>query len=273
MVLKEASVGTEVSLRISGFTARVVTVQVCGNEGRRGSVDCNVTEATTIDVPAERTSFLSRFTVARPPTPCPCIVQVSSERFDEVAVAGFTLLGHPTGALVDTGRQVNPLQVSVAARRVERGFWGALRTSLGGPTSYDVVVTVKNASTSTVRAPHLGLAVGRDAEDEIQTIDVPALGDLAPQESKRQVVRTQLPSPVYGAVVWRATTTAYGLTTTATASTQNRPLLLVVFAALFSACVLALVLRVFLRMVRRARGRRRGGATTQRRPKRLEAVA
>jgi hypothetical protein len=262
MVLKEVAVGSVVSLRISGFSAKVLTVQVCGNEGRRGSVDCNVGEATTVDVPSERAMFLTQLPMVRPPAPCPCIVQVSSERFDEVAVAAFTLLGHPVGNVEDAEKSSTPLQVLVIAESAGDGLMSTLRSSLAGSTWYDVTVIVKNASASAVPGAALGVAVGRDAEDQIQEVTFPELGDLAPQETWRQTVRVKMSSPVYGTFVWRATTTAFGLSTTATTTTKNQPTLLFVVGVIFGLVVLTLIVRLVVRVVRRLqRGRRSAGMT------------
>jgi hypothetical protein len=90
LVVKEIAVGSTVSIRLSDFTAKVLTVTVCGNEGRRGSVDCNVPDAKTVEVPSDSKVFLADFIVTKPPAPCPCIIQAASDRFDEVAVAAFT---------------------------------------------------------------------------------------------------------------------------------------------------------------------------------------
>lgn len=257
LVVKEVAVGTTVSLRLSGFTAKVLTIQICGNEGRKGSVDCNVLDAKTVDVPSESKIFLTDFTVTKPPTPCPCIVQVASERFDEVAVAAFTLLGHPIAPVVDSGKGAIPLQVSLVAEPVDGGLWARARTSLAGATWYDVTVIVQNTSASVVQGTVLSVGVGRSAEDLISDVVFPKVDDIAPRGTWRETVRLRLPSPIYGTYVWRATTTAFGLSTTATATTKNQPTLFFVLGAIFCLVVLTLVVRLVLRLVRRLVRRRK----------------
>lgn len=250
-------VGTQVSLRIAGFASTVVTIQVCGNEARRGSVDCNIAEALTIDFPREATTLLAEFTIPKPPVPCPCIVQVASQRFDEVAVAAVNLLGHPSAPVVDEGTAPIPLQVSIAAERSRASWWARTRTSLAGSTAYDVTVIVKNVSASVVSGTALDVEVGRDVDDLIRTVAFPEVGDLAPQEVWRQTVRTKLSSPVYGTVVWRATATVFNRSTTASTTSRNHPVLFVVFGFTFVLAVMALLVRVVLRMVRRFGGWKR----------------
>jgi hypothetical protein len=257
---KEIAVGSTVSIRLSNFIAKVLTVTVCGNEGRRGSVDCNVEDAKTVDVPTDSRFFLVDFTVSKPPAPCPCIVQVSSERFDEVAVAAFTLLGHPIAPVVDSGKGSAPLQVSLVAEPADDGLWARARTSLAGATWFDVTVIVQNTSATAVQGTALAVEVGRDANDLISDVVFPKVADIAPRGTWRETVRLRLPSPIYGTYVWRATTTAFGLSTTATTTTKNHPTLFVVLAGIFGLAVLTLIVRLMSRLVRRLSGRRRPSA-------------
>lgn len=258
LVVKEVTVGTTVSLRLSGFTAKVLTIQICGNEGRKGSVDCNVLDAKTVDVPSESKIFLTDFTVTKPPVPCPCIVQVASERFDEVAVAAFTLLGHPIAPVVENGTGSIPLQLSIVAEPVDGGLWGRARTSLAGATWYDVTVIVQNTSASAVEGTALAVEVGRGTDDVIREVAFPKVGALAPRGTWRETVRLRMTSPVYGTFLWRATTTAFGLSTTATTTTRSQPTLLVVLVLVLAVVVLTLLVRLVLRLGRwlvRRRGR------------------
>lgn len=258
LVVKEVAIGSTVSLRLGGFTAKVLTIQVCGNEGRRGSVDCNVADAQPVDVPNAASAFLADFVVTKPPVPCPCIVQVASERFDEVAVAAFTLLGHPIAPVVENGTGSIPLQLSIVADPVDGGLWGRARTSLAGATWYDVTVIVQNTSASAVEGTALAVEVGRGTDDVIREVAFPKVGALAPRGTWRETVRLRMTSPVYGTFLWRATTTAFGLSTTATTTTKSQPTLLVVLVLVLAVVVLTLLVRLVTRLGRwlvRRRGR------------------
>ena len=257
LIVKEIAVGSTVSIRLSDFTAKVLTVTVCGNEGRRGSVDCNVPDAKTVEVPSDSKIFLADFIVTKPPAPCPCIIQVASDRFDEVAVAAFTLLGHPIAPVVDSGKGTIPLQVSIVAEPADDGLWARARTSLAGATWYDVTVIVQNTSASVLQGTAIAVEVGRNTEDSIKDVAFPKIDDIAPRGTWRQTVRLRLPSPTYGTYVWRATTTAFGLSTTATTTTKNQPTLFVVLAGIFGLAVLTLVVRLMLRLARRLLRRRK----------------
>lgn len=255
--LKEIAVGSTVSIRLNNFIAKVLTVTVCGNEGRRGSVDCNVKDAKTVEVPTDNRFFLVDFTMSKPPVPCPCIVQVSSERFDEVAVAAFTLFGHPIAPVVDSGKGAVPLQVSIVVEPADDGLWARARTSLAGATWYDVTVIVQNTSASAVQGTALAVEVGRNTEDSIKDVAFPKIDDIGPRGTWRETVRLRLSSPIYGTYVWRAATTAFGLSTTATTTTKNQPTLFVVLAGIFGLAVLTLVVRLTFRVVCRLLRRRK----------------
>lgn len=257
LVVKEIAVGTTVSLRLSGFTATVLTIQTCGNEGRRGSVDCNIPDAKTVEVPSDSEIFLADFIVTKPPAPCPCILQVASDRFDEVAVAAFTLLGHPIAPVVDSGKGAVPLQVAIIAEPADDGLWARARTSLAGATWYDVTVIVQNTSASVLQGSVLAVEVGRNTEDLIGEVVFPKVADIAPRGTWRETVRLRLSSPIYGTYVWRATTTAFGLSTTATTTTKNQPTLFVVLAGIFGLALLTLVVRLMSRLVHRMSRRRK----------------
>ncbi|MSY12079.1 MAG: hypothetical protein F2934_10290 [Actinobacteria bacterium] len=257
LVVKEIAVGSTVSIRLSDFTAKVLTVTVCGNEGRRGSVDCNVPDAKTVEVPSDSKVFLADFIVTKPPAPCPCIIQAASDRFDEVAVAAFTLLGHPIAPVVDSGKGIIPLQVSIVAEPADDGLWARARTSLAGATWYDVTVILQNTSASVLQGAAIAVEVGRNTEDSIRDVAFPKIDDIGPRGTWRETVRLRLSSPVYGTYVWRATTTAFGLSTTATTTTKNQPTLFVVLAGIFGLAVLTLVVRLTFHLVRRLLRRRK----------------
>ena len=146
-------------------------------------------------------------------------------------------------------------------RQAVLGVVTSLRSSLGGTTWYDVTLVLKNTSADTLKAPDVSVVAGRGATDELVTVPFPAPGDLGAQATWRQTVRVKLPSPVYGTVNWRATATAYGLSTTVSTTTRNQPKLLVVLAVIFALCVVALIVRLLIRLVRRVfRGRNRPGS-------------
>ena len=97
-------VDDRVIVTIDGFEARVVTLSVCGNEGRRGSADCNMVASKGLRLDGDGTATTAQFGISAPPVPCPCIVRVASRNADEVSVVPIKISGHPTGEVQDPVR-------------------------------------------------------------------------------------------------------------------------------------------------------------------------
>lgn len=251
LAFDEIAPGIRVDLMISGFVARVLNVSVCGNEGRRGSTDCDLANSRTVELASGATRVTVPFTMVRPPVPCPCVIKVSSERFDEMAVAPIVLIGHPIAEVVESANAAAPLQVVLVVSRASSGVPDMLRTGLGGGTEYDVTLAVKNTST----APALGfvasVVASRSGNEQIRELVFPTPGELAPQGSWRHTLRTQLGAPVFGRVTWQASVTASGLSTSVTRSTSSTPWLFFVLASVMATCVLVLMIRLALRLARR----------------------
>lgn len=150
-----------VVLNIDGFESMNVTISVCGNEARRGSVDCNMYASEGLKLDTDGTSTVIQIPVAAPPAPCPCVIRVSNRTFDEIAIAPITLIGHPTAPVVETPGQQGALDVTISAQAASPGLLAGARTSLGGPATYEVTVTVKNTSTVPIAAVSLAGAVVR----------------------------------------------------------------------------------------------------------------
>ncbi len=245
----EIGPGDRVVLTLDGFESRSVVISVCGNDARRGSADCNMPESEGLGIDRDRENTVSSVPVAVPPTPCPCLIRVSSATNDEVAVAAITLIGHPVAPVVGTPGVGEPLAVSVTAKAAPDGVLGWVRSSLGGATTYDVTVTVRNRSTETQDGVTLIGSAGRGADDELVALDVSDPGSIEPGQTWTEVVRADLPAPVYGAAEWRVVATGAGPATTTTQRTSHQPLLLIVVAFVF---VVDLVV-VVARFVRRRR--------------------
>ena len=248
---QEAAPGEHVVLTINGFTATSVTVSVCGNEDRRGSSDCNMAASQSVDMHTDGTPSTAEIPVAAPPVGCPCLIRVSSRLNDEVAVVPFTLVGHPIEPVVAPPNPDTPLvAVSVDARATPRGVVGWARSNLGGSVPYEVTVTVKNLTKETLHHVTLFGSVGRSAEDEIATLDLDNLGELAPGQIWTQVVSAEVPAPSLSGVRWQVVASRAGPWIVATATTHHRPVLLLILAMLLVVSFSLLAIRY--RMRRRA---------------------
>ena len=228
---QEAAPGDHVVLTITGFTATSVTVSVCGNKDRRGSADCNMAASQSVDMHTDGTPSTAEIPVAAPPVGCPCLIRVSSRLNDEVAVVPFTLLGHPINPVVAPPNPDTPLvAVSVDATATPRGVVGWARSNLGGSVPYEVTVTVRNLTTETLHHVTLFGSVGHSAEDEIATLDLDNPGELAPGQTWTQVVAAEVPAPSLSSIHWQVVASRAGPWVVATATTEHRPVLLLILA-------------------------------------------
>ena len=246
----EAEIGDRLVMTISGFQARVVDITVCGNEARRGSVDCDNRGTRARETNDDGAPTPAHVIVTAPPVACPCIVRVTSRDNLELAVAPVTIIGHPVADLQDSGPSQIPLSVGISAERMSVGAGSGLRQSLGGPATYEVAVSVRNAST--FRIDNVAVASTYDRGDsDVRTIEIPDPGPLEPGESWEQLVEVEVPALTFGEVEWSATASGQGPSVTATDTTTSRPWLLIVLCI-----VLAIDLVILLvRLVNRLRGR------------------
>ena len=143
----DLQIGQRVRMTITGFEAPVIVMAVCGNEARRGSVDCDNLGSQARETNRDGTPTIGSVVVGAPPAPCPCIIRVTSDTNDEVAVAPITIAGHPVAEVVAPSEFVQPLVTEIDAVFVPGGVGDRLRSSLGGPLRYNVTVTVRNTAT------------------------------------------------------------------------------------------------------------------------------
>ena len=238
--------GDRVVLNIDGFESMNVTISVCGNEARRGSVDCNMYASEGLKLDTDGTSTVIQIPVAAPPAPCPCVIRVSNRTFDEIAIAPITLIGHPVAPVVDSPGQDGALDVTISAQSTPRGLFARARTSLGGPATYEVTVTVKNTSSVPLGAVSLAGTVGR-SDDQLAALAFDDPGQLAPGRTWQQVVTADVPGPSLGTLQWRVDASGAGPTVTALGSTRERPTLLIILVLFLIADVFLLAIRFTMR--------------------------
>lgn len=240
-----------VTVTVAGFQSRVVTISICGNKGLRGSTDCNVQGSEGLGLDGDGTAKLARMPAAAPPVPCPCIVRVASTGTAEVATADITLVGHPTGELVQPeGFTLEPLDVTLDVERASSGFMGSLSSGLGGATTYDVTVRVTNPSEVAVERVSVSGSVGRSEGDVMRSLQLGAPGSIGPGETWEGTTTAELPAPVYGGARWSVDVANAGLTVTAKESTSHTPILLFLAVLVLAADLIWLTIRAI---------RRRGG--------------
>ena len=169
----ELTPGERVKLTITGFEADYVNMVFCGNEGRRGSVDCNVRSTQARETEDNGAPTAAEMPVTAPPMPCPCIIRVSSTDNQEIAVAPVTLIGHPVADVVGSSPADIPLTVDIVANVAPEGLSRQLRSSLGGATTYDVTVRVANSATFDIDNVAMASTFTRTRYDDVRAIDFP----------------------------------------------------------------------------------------------------
>lgn len=237
------------TVTIKGFTATYVVISVCGNEARRGSSDCNMpgSEGLRIDNQGVGGLTIDRIPIAAPPADCPCVIRVSSRDTGEIAVAPLVLIGHPVSPVVDPVGLGNPIDVAITATPKPSGFLETFRAGLGGPTRYDVTVTVHNHSSVPLTKIKVYGSAGRKSDDNLAQLDLVDPGALKAGQTWRQTVSVVVPAPSFGSVDWSVTASGAGPTVTATSSSRHRPMLLIVIVMILAADIAFLLIRMLIR--------------------------
>ena len=73
----EGQIGDLVPVTLEHWPAGLVTLSVCGNNGGRGSQDCDLRSAFTLNMPPGG-GMRARVVLVQPPTDCPCVIRAST---------------------------------------------------------------------------------------------------------------------------------------------------------------------------------------------------
>ncbi len=252
LAVDELAPDARMDFQIEGFDGSAVIITVCGNDARRGSVDCNMIQSEGLRLNREGGITRSSIPVPVPPAPCPCLVQVVDSDNNQLAVAPLVIIGHPVAPTVGPAGFVQPLVVEITADPASVGISDRLRSSAAGAMLHDVTVKVRNRSTLPVERVMLSGSAGRDANDDLVVLVLDDPGTIQPGQTWQETVQAELPSPVWGDFVWQATASGTGPSVTATTTTNHRPLLLIVLVVVLILDLLILAARLIMRLVRRA---------------------
>ncbi|MFV2083996.1 hypothetical protein [Micromonospora sp. LOL_021] len=205
-----ALVGATVTVTLAGWPTGTVQLEICGNQARRGALDCATGSARQLYV-ADRQPVSARLTVAAPPVACPCVVRaraLAPPATDEVATV--TVTGTAAIDVTDLAAPVAPAGpdrtglrlAGVSVAPAERN-WPAL-FALRGEIRIDV--DLRNDGTAEVGAAQLFLLTGRPgrATSVVEGTDIASL-----PAGHATTVRIVVPidGPLYGryAVLGRLT--------------------------------------------------------------------
>lgn len=244
--------GQRVLVTLTGWSARNVTLSVCGNLARRGSADCNVAASQAESLVNAPAPTLVKLTVFAPPGTCPCVIRVASAASDEVVVAPIELVGVPVGPVV--GPVVDaPLDQAVTIRAERVGFIGALRGALGGPATYDVKVSLRNVTAETLTGISVAGSVGRSRTSTARSFDFPSPGEIGPGQTWRHSYRVTVPPPVITRLFWHVTVSGVGAPGDTDAVTHRAPLGFVVLTAILVVDLVGMAWYFGARRLRRER--------------------
>ncbi len=248
-----ATVGQPVAVTGQGFPPKSpISVQLCGNEARNGSTDCDVVAGQTV-VSDESGAFTSQVVVRFPPVPCPCVVWASSN--SATAADATAPLGVVTATSATPTAPANPIAPARPELEVVRATLrprAAWREWLGLPSTADLVLTLKNPGKNVVAHPVLSLTMGRGS-DPSSVVTVPDIGAVNAGEQRDVLVPVHLDALSLGRYTVKGT-----LGTGATV--EFRAHVTVVPYALFGIVVLFGVVTLFVMRTRHRRRRRDAGA-------------
>lgn len=251
----EVAPGEAVVVSLNGFGRGAVTVAICGNQGRRGSGDCDMRSARSEGTGPPGRVVVTRLLARPPPTPCPCVVRASSTAIGDLAVAPIVVRGHPVARVVDP---INgPLvAVSIGVERASHGLVERLRAALGGPTKYVVTVSVRNLTAGTITKLEIDGSARHRFDDDAATLELEKPPVLGPGRTWEQTVEVELPALAVGRLSWMAVASGAGVPVEAERATSNTPVALYLLGGVLVADIGAMVWR---RRTRRRRSRQHQG--------------
>ncbi len=243
----EAAVGETVAVSFVGWAAGNTYIEICGNEGARGSVDCDLGSAIT-SYTAEDGTGHALLKVQAPPIGCPCVVRVSDLTQSVVIATPFVVTGVPV-LTPDERPSAATFERKLTVVRAEltgHSGWSAL---LGASGRRTLVLTLRNSGGGPVTDPSMSLAVGRGAA-ATTIVDPPAIGRIAAGEEKTLEIPVTLEVPAYGRYTVEGEIVGLDEAVTFTTTTSTYPWGLPVLGLLVIGLVVA-----WKRVKKRLRGR------------------
>ncbi|MFF5179627.1 hypothetical protein ACFY2Q_16535 [Micromonospora sp. NPDC000316] len=183
-------VGDRVLVALDGWPAGVVQIAVCGNEGRRGALDCATERATDGQVRATGSARVPVL-LAAPPVACPCLLRVRTPTGATTATVALPLAGVSTPAAVTTGPAVLTLAGLHAVDESGVGGW------FGLPGEMSVRLTLHNPGSVDVIEPPVTVLAGRPGRVHTM-VAAPPVGTVPAGQSRDYVIRVPLSVTTFG---------------------------------------------------------------------------
>ena len=223
----EASPGDDVTVTGGGWQpGTIVVIDVCGNNALDGAPDCSPSSTSNVGVQPDGT-FSTLLRVTEPPTPCPCVIQVSSTSNTAMTRTALTIRGArvmpPTErwSPPDISRQLEIRQ----ARLTDASLLGPL----GFPPERTLELSVANIGTVDLEDIPVAVTAGRGDTPlgYVEGADIGAIG-------AGEVVEVEIPVTfdplVFGTLTVRGSLLGGGEEVTFLARTSNPPVLPIVIA-------------------------------------------
>ncbi|MEV4694654.1 hypothetical protein AB0K27_26515 [Micromonospora echinospora] len=183
------TVGQRVTVTLRGWPVGPVHLTVCGNDARRGALDCANEQATTVQAPAG--TGMAPILLAAPPVACPCVLRA----------ADLSGAAQVTAALPLSGVTAAPAPAPAAAPRLHLDELrvagrGPLRAWFGLPETLTVRVALRNPGPADVVDPPFTLLFGRPGRAHT-IVAAPPLGTIGAGQARTY----EIPVPVDVAVL------------------------------------------------------------------------
>lgn len=228
-------IGDKVLVTLQGWPLQeAVSISLCGNAASRGSVDCDLTNSLGYGISGASPVHAVLLRVSPPPMPCPCVILATNSMQTKTAMEPINLIGHPTAPVVGNAF-TSPLSVDVHARTANQGLFATLKSSLGGPTTYELTVVVRNRTGEDLTGVQLTARAGRSANDQARLIRIKPPEVLPAGTSWTHKQKVTLAAPVVGRFVWKVAASGAGPTARGESSTRHIPLLLMLLILVLAA--------------------------------------
>ncbi|MGW1061627.1 hypothetical protein [Micromonospora rubida] len=177
--------GQQILVALRGWPAGTVQIEVCGNDGRRGALDCAASGASDGHVPPSGAATLP-VVLAAPPVACPCVLRARTPTGSARATVALPLTGvtaRPAPAPAGT-----PELAVVGLRAADRS---GVAGWFGIPGDLTVDLTLRNAGPVDVVDPPFTLLFGRPGRVH-GVVDPPVLGTIAAGQTRQYRIRVPL---------------------------------------------------------------------------------
>ncbi|MFK3981605.1 hypothetical protein ACI2K4_14650 [Micromonospora sp. NPDC050397] len=189
----EVAVGAPLAVRLAGWPAGDVLVEVCGNRAERGSIDCLVGGAASAAVQGDGSGRVA-LTASAPPVPCPCVVRVRPVGSGEIRTTPVTIKGVPVRTAAPVAKPPTVLAASGVRITGAGPGWAAF---FGGPAHRTVTVTLRNTGQAPVLEPRLALTSGRPGQTTV-IVPAPRVDLLAPGQQRTFDLPVTFGAPTWG---------------------------------------------------------------------------